>query len=98
MLAAGRTLGPTMACRIIHFGPDYAHRLIVLRSAGYAIHDCDSFDGLERAFEVEPHADAVGVTETPALYDGQAREHVISLVRAGLRAPLILFQSRGGPL
>lgn len=87
-----------MACRIIHFGPDHAHRLMVLRSAGYAIDDCDSLDGLERAFEIEPGADAVAVTETDARLDGQAPEQVISLVRASSRAPLILFQSRGEAL
>src|SRR5258708_16784159 len=35
-----------MAARVIHFGPDDCHRLIVLESAGYAVDACDSLGQL----------------------------------------------------
>ena len=48
-----------MIARVIHFGPDDCHRLMVLRSAGYDVEVCQSVTKLQTRLELEAAPDAV---------------------------------------
>jgi hypothetical protein len=76
-----------MAARIIHFGPDDCHRLMVLRSAGYAVDGCESLAQLRRLLMAE------GVPEAVLLSDGPGVElkEAATLTRSCSSAPVVLF-------
>jgi hypothetical protein len=77
-----------MAARVIHFGPDDCHRLMVLQSAGYAVEDCLSLGQL-RASLAGDEADAVLLSDG----DGVAPEEAVALARGCSSAPVVLFCS-----
>ena len=52
-----------MPVRVIHFGPDDCHRLMVLESAGYAVENCDCLAKLPRLLADSAEMDAVLVSE-----------------------------------
>jgi len=79
--------GTHMAARVIHFGPDDCHRLMVLRSAGYAVDGCASLAQLRASLQAGGEADAVLMTEG----DGVAPEDAASLAKSCSSAPVILF-------
>ncbi len=87
-----------MAARVIHFGEDDCHRLMVLRLAGYSVDECNSLVQLRSALLTDGSADAFCVTEGYKV----APEEAIHLVRAHTRLPVVLFkasnQSYDGPI
>jgi len=78
-----------MAARVIHFGPDDCHRLMVLRSAGYAVDNCNSLVQLRSSLVAGGGADAVLVSDG----DGIAPETAIAVARSHSSAPVVLFRS-----
>jgi hypothetical protein len=79
--------GKNMAARVIHFGPDDCHRLMVLRSAGYAVDGCTSLAQLRGSLLAGGEADAVLLSDG----SGVALEEAASLARSCSSAPVILF-------
>jgi hypothetical protein len=75
-----------MAARVIHFGPDDCHRLMVLQSAGYVVEDCLSLGQL-RASLAGDEACAVLLSDG----DGVAPEEALALARDCSSAPVVLF-------
>jgi hypothetical protein len=78
-----------MAARVIHFGVDDCHRLMVLRSAGYSVDNCDSLGQLITKLETDGEADAVVMSDC----DGISTEEAASLARTHTKAPVVLFRS-----
>lgn len=76
-----------MAARVIHFGPDDCHRLMVLRSAGYTVNGCESLAQLRRLLLAGDEADAVMLSDGP----GVELEQAASLARSCSSAPVVLF-------
>ena len=76
-----------MAARVIHFGPDDCHRLMVLRSAGYAVDGCMSLAQLRSSLLAGGDADAVLLSDGT----GVALEEAASLARSCSSAPVVLF-------
>ncbi len=79
--------GKNMAARVIHFGPDDCHRLMVLRSAGYAVDGCTSLAQLRDALLAGGEADAVLLSDG----SGVALEEAASLARSYSSGPVVLF-------
>ncbi len=77
-----------MAARVIHFGPDDCHRLIVLESAGYAVDACDSLGQLRASLTAGGEAAAVVMSDA----EGVAPEEVVSVARTHSLAPVVLFR------
>jgi hypothetical protein len=76
-----------MAARVIHFGPDDCHRLMVLRSAGYALDGGVALEQLLASLVAGSRADAVLLSDG----DGIAPEDAASLARSCSSAPVVLF-------
>jgi hypothetical protein len=76
-----------MAARVIHSGPDDCHRLMVLRSAGYAVDDCMSLGQLRAFLLAAGESDAILLSDG----DGVAPEEAVALARGCSSAPVILF-------
>jgi len=76
-----------MAARVIHFGPDDCHRLMVLRSAGYAVDGCVSLVQLRASLLTGGQADAVLLSDG----EGIASEDAAALARNCCSAPVVLF-------
>jgi hypothetical protein len=76
-----------MAARVIHFGPDDCHRLMVLQSAGYAVDDCVSLGQLRASLLVAGEADAVLLSDG----DGVDPEEAAALARGCCSVPVVLF-------
>lgn len=77
-----------MSATLLHFGPDDCNRLIVLQSAGYRVDLSPSLQELYSAFERSLRPDAVLMTAN----DQAERRQAVTLVRAHLPTPLVLFQ------
>jgi hypothetical protein len=77
-----------MAARVIHFGPDDCHRLIVLQSAGFSVDACNSLGQLRASLTVGGEADAVVMSDA----DGIAPDEVVSLAKTHSTAPVVLFR------
>lgn len=78
-----------MAARVIHFGPDDCHRLMVLRTAGYAVDDCRSLLQLSTCLATGHAADAMVTSDSDGLEPTQA----IELVKTRTFIPVVLFRS-----
>ena len=78
-----------MIAKVIHFGTDDCHRLMVLRSAGYAIENCGSLAQLRARLADGAPADALLMTdgEGISLYDA------VAVARAHSSLPVVLFRS-----
>lgn len=76
-----------MAARVIHFGPDDCHRLMVLRSAGYSVDGCNSLNQLRAS--LVSGADAVLMSDA----EGIAPQDAVALARMQSSAPVVLFRS-----
>jgi hypothetical protein len=78
-----------MIAKVVHFGTDDCHRLMVLRSAGYVVEDCASL--------VQLRAVLAGATEIEAVFmsdsQGTSPREPMAVVRAYSSLPAILFQS-----
>ena len=78
-----------MPARVIHFGPDDCHRLMVLRRAGYSVEDCPSLCELRLSLETGDAPDAVLLSDG----DGFSPHEALTLARTHSPSPLILFRS-----
>ena len=78
-----------MGARVIHYGPDDCHRVMVLRSAGYSTSDCRSLVQLRECLDRGATADALLMSDAE---DFQPQE-AIALAKAHLSLPVILFRS-----
>jgi hypothetical protein len=78
-----------MFTRVIHFGPDDCHRLMVLRSAGYEVEDCDSPLQLSALLSSGASAEAVIMSDG----EGVSHEEALAVARTHSNLPLILFRS-----
>jgi hypothetical protein len=76
-----------MAARVIHFGPDDCHRLMVLRSAGFAVDGCMSLTQFRSSLVSGNHAEAVLLSDG----DGFSPEEAAVLARCCSSAPVVLF-------
>jgi hypothetical protein len=84
---ATQTLWNFMAARVIHFGPDDCHRLMVLRSAGFAVDGCLSLAQFRASLLNGSHVDAVLLSDG----EGIAPEDAAVLARSCSSAPVVLF-------
>ncbi len=78
-----------MGARVIHFGPDDCHRLMVLRSAGYSIDDCRSLVQLRDCLDCGATAEALLMSDAEDLQPQEA----IALAKTYVSLPVILFRS-----
>jgi hypothetical protein len=78
-----------MGARIIHFGPDDCHRLMVLRTAGYSIDDCRSLIQLRDCLCSGAAAEALLMSDTAGAEPCEAAE----LAKVYASIPVILFRS-----
>ena len=78
-----------MPARVIHFGPDDCHRLMVLESAGYVVGDCDCLAQLRKLLADGSAAAALLVSEG----DRVSLQDVVAEARAHSSIPVILFAS-----
>ena len=78
-----------MTTRMIHFGPDDCHRLMVFRSAGYSIEACGSLSQLHTALRAGGSPEAVFISEG----EGIAPQEALSLTKVLTPAPVVLFRS-----
>ena len=78
-----------VAAKVIHFGADDCHRLMVLRSAGYFVDDCQSLVQLRNRLAKDDAADALLISDAEGVEPNEA----IALARTHPSAPVILFRS-----
>jgi hypothetical protein len=78
-----------MAARVIHFGPDDCHRLMVLRSAGYSVDDCGSLLQLRACLASGAIPDALLMSDGGPVMP----EEAIALARTHVSLPVILFRN-----
>jgi hypothetical protein len=78
-----------MTTRVIHFGPDDCHRLMVLRSAGYFVDACWSLGQLRASLLTGGEIEAVFMSER----EGIAPDEAVSLAKTHCAAPVVLFRS-----
>jgi hypothetical protein len=79
-----------MDARIVHFGFDDCHRLMVLRGAGYSVEECTGIVQLSAVLSGSEEVDAVVFAEN----DGDVPRGAILLIRTKSTAPVILFESK----
>ena len=78
-----------MSARVVHFGPDDCHRLMVLESAGYTVEDCRCLGELRGALGGGAVVDAVLVSDG----DGVSPQEAMAVSRTHSSLPVILFRS-----
>ncbi len=78
-----------MIARVIHFGPDDCHRLMVLQRAGYSVEACHSILQFRTRLETGDAPDAVLVSDG----DGFSPQEAIAIARTHSANPVILFRS-----
>ena len=78
-----------MVARVIHFGLDDCHRLMVLRSAGYTVLDCGSLVQLQVILETADDPEAVLLSDG----DGISPREAFAVARTHSSNPVILFRS-----
>jgi hypothetical protein len=78
-----------MFARVIHFGQDDCHRLMVLRSAGYLVKDCLSLNQLRAALETADVPDAVLMGDC----DGAIASEVTAIARDHSARVMVLFRN-----
>lgn len=76
-----------MAVRVIHVGPDDCHRLMVLRSAGFAVDGCVSLTQFRALLLGGSRADAILLSDG----EGFAPNDAAMLARSCSSAPVVLF-------
>jgi len=76
-----------MPARVIHFGLDDCHRLMVLESAGYAVEDCDCLVRLRALLADGAPVAALLVSDG----DRVLLHEVVALARTQSSVPIILF-------
>jgi hypothetical protein len=78
-----------MPARVIHFGPDDCHRLMVLQTAGYAVEECHDLAELRGHLTQGAVVDAMLVSDG----DGVSLREVVAVARANSSLPVILFRN-----
>lgn len=78
-----------MLARLIHFGPDDCHRLMVLRSAGYAVEECESLLQLGNTLSAGDSVEALLFSDG----EGISPEAALAVAKALSSLPSILFRS-----
>jgi hypothetical protein len=78
-----------MPARVIHFGPDDCHRLMVLRSAGYTVVDCQSLGQLRDILDTGEAPDAVLMSDA----EDVAPSDAIAVARQHSTQPVVLFRN-----
>jgi len=78
-----------MTARVIYFGSDDCHRIMVLRSAGYTVEECSSLVQLRASLAAGEPADAVVTSDN----DGVSPHEAAAIVREHLSLPVILFRN-----
>ncbi len=78
-----------MTAKVIHFGPDYCHRMMVLRSAGYTVEDCETLLELDTSLAAGDSADAVLMSDG----EGVSAREAVAVARSRSTLPLILFRN-----
>ena len=78
-----------MAAKVIHYGADDCHRLMVLRSAGYSVDECHSLVQLRDRLARGAQPDALFLSDT----EGVEPIEAMALARTQSSAPVILFRS-----
>ncbi len=78
-----------MAAKVIHYGADDCHRLMVLRSAGYSVDECHSLVQLRDCLARGAQADALLLSDA----EGVVPNDAIALARTQSSAPVVLFRS-----
>ncbi len=73
--------------KIIHFGEDSCHRLMVLEGVGYSVERCESVENIEFSLRSPDRPDAVVISDEC----GKASRVVAYLANMDLPIPLILF-------
>lgn len=83
-----------MAATLIHFGCDDCHRVAVLKSAGYDIHEPKTLDELGILLLQDQHVAAVIISEE----DSRSAEQAATVARERTNVPVILFRRSGTDL
>ena len=78
-----------LAARVIHFGVDDCHRLMVLRSAGFSVDIFSSLGQLRTFLLAGGEADVLFLSDS----DDGVPEDAMSLARTHSSAPVVLFRS-----
>lgn len=78
-----------MIARVIHFGTDDCHRLMVLRSAGYVVENCRSLVQLLACLADGAPADALLMSDG----EGVSPQEAAALARANSSLPVVLFRN-----
>jgi hypothetical protein len=78
-----------LAARVIHYGADDCHRLMVLRIAGYSVDECHSLVQLRDCLARGGQVDALLLSDSEGIEPNEA----IALARTHSSAPVILFRS-----
>ncbi len=78
-----------LAARVIYYGADDCHRLMVLRIAGYSVDECHSLVQLRDCLARGGQADALLLSDAEGVEPNEA----IALARTHSSAPVILFRS-----
>jgi hypothetical protein len=81
------------ALRVVHAGYSAFYRAKVLRSAGYAVQECETIEELAAWFREGHQADLVCISEEPRC----AAEGMIALARAYSIAAVVLFRATDHP-
>ena len=79
--------------KIIHFGEDSCHRLMVLEGVGYSVERCESIENIEYYLRSPDPPDAIIISDE----FGKASRVVAYLANVDLPIPLILFASTHEP-
>lgn len=77
-----------MGTRILHFGQDGCNRLMVLRSAGYAVELCSSLSDLDSALHIDTDPAAIVMSDM----HGSTPREAVTFVHSQSSAALILFR------
>jgi CheY-like chemotaxis protein len=86
-----RSVAPMSTPHIIHFGNDDCHRVMVLRNAGYTVHECMSAGQLARSFELGTSADMLCISEGLEPLPSE-----VFAAKAHCHVPVIYFRTSTG--
>jgi len=78
-----------MIAKVIYFGPDECHRLMVLQSAGYAVEECESLIQLRAMLAKVAGVDAVLMSDR----EGVSPREALAAAKTHSSFPVILFRN-----
>ena len=77
-----------MTVRILYYGTDISHRLMVLTTAGFTVEHCVDASQLATSLDSGKETAAVLISD----YDSRVAEEAVVVARAHSSAPVILFR------